>query len=47
MEAFYNDIQDEIPDLQEMFLFIDKNNDGYIDVNELGTFLDFVCYNSI
>ncbi|CAD8064588.1 unnamed protein product [Paramecium primaurelia] len=43
MEAFYNEIDAEIPDLQEMFLFIDKQNDGFIDVNEMGQFLDFVC----
>ncbi|CAD8148546.1 unnamed protein product [Paramecium octaurelia] len=43
MEAFYNEIDAEIPDLQEMFIFIDKNNDGFIDVNEMGQFLDFVC----
>ena len=36
MEAFYNEIDAEIPDLQEMFIFIDKKNDGFIDVNEMG-----------
>ncbi|CAD8154837.1 unnamed protein product [Paramecium pentaurelia] len=43
MVAFYNEIDAEIPDLQEMFIFIDKKNDGFIDVNEMGQFLDFVC----